>query len=161
MSHPANTSSVSNSLEVRLLIARYRVPRPPPCLTLAERPSARPIRSSLIDRPHTAPLTAAAWAEGKAVRIAVAGEIDLANSPRLKAVVLAAIERPLRPTEVKVDLSKVTFIDASGVGALVAGREVARRCGVGFAVQNTQGVVLRVLDILGLTDALRLAAVER
>ena len=137
-----------------------RMPRPPPCSASTARWSSR-LSRPVTDALHVAPLMAAAWSEGKAVRIAVAGEIDMANSPRLKAAVLAVIERPTPPAEVKIDLSEVTFIDATGVGALVAGRQMAQRCGVGFAVQNAKGVVLRVLDILGLTEALRLADAAR
>lgn len=107
------------------------------------------------------PFSVVAWQEDETVRIDVAGEIDLATSPRLKVALLSALETPTRPKEIRIDLSGVTFIDARGVGVLVAGCEAARRCGVGFAVQNPQGIVLRVLDILCLTETLRHAPARR
>ena len=102
------------------------------------------------------PFSTVAWLDNEVVRIAVAGEIDVATSTQLKFVLLAAIQTPSTARDVTVDLAEVTFMDASGVGVLVAGREAARRRGVGFTVQNPQGIVLRVLDLLGLAEAMQL-----
>jgi anti-anti-sigma regulatory factor len=52
-------------------------------------------------------------------------------------------------------------MDASGIGVLISGREAARCRGLGFTVQNPQGVVLRVFEILGLTERLTLAPARR
>lgn len=101
--------------------------------------------------------SAVAWSDGEHVRIEVAGEIDLATCPRLKWELLAAIEAATPPRKILIDLSAVTFIDARGVGVLVDGLDAARRRGVDYAVQNAQGIVLRVLDILGLAETLQLA----
>lgn len=100
------------------------------------------------------PFPAVAWQEDNIVRIAVAGEIDLATSPQVRAVMLAAIEAATPSGNVNVDLADVTFLDASGVRVLITGREAARCRGVGFTVQNAQCAVQRVLDILGLTTTL-------
>ncbi|HEX6328073.1 MAG TPA: STAS domain-containing protein [Jiangellaceae bacterium] len=102
-----------------------------------------------------------AYPEGETVCIATAGEIDLATAPRWKAVLLAAIEQPIPPRDVRIDLAGVTFMDASGIGVLVSGREAARCRGAGFTVQNPQGVVLRVFEILGLNDRLTLSPARR
>ena len=115
----------------------------------------------MIDGLRAAPFSAAARPNDKAVRIAVAGEIDLATAPQLKAVLLAAIEQLTPPRAVKVDLTEVTFMDARGISVLLAVREAARRRGVGFTVQNPQGIVLRIFEIVGLTETLLLAPVPR
>jgi anti-sigma B factor antagonist len=94
--------------------------------------------------------SAVAWTDGEYVRIDVAGEIDLATCAQLETELLAAIEAPTPPKRVRIDLAAVTFIDARGVAVLVDSRDAAQRRGVDFAVQNAQGIVLRVLDILGL-----------
>lgn len=99
--------------------------------------------------------SAVAWADGDNVRIDVAGEIDLATCPRLEAELLAAIDAPAPPKRVRIDLAAVTFIDARGVGVLIDGRDAAQRRGVDYAVQNARGIVLRVLDILGLAELLQ------
>lgn len=108
-----------------------------------------------------APFSALVWPGDKSVRVAVAGEIDLATSPRLQVVMLDAIELAIPPADVRIDLTEVTFMDASGVGALVTAREAARCRGVGFTVQNPHGVVLRILDLLGLTEKLQLSQTAR
>lgn len=87
------------------------------------------------------------------LRVEVRGEIDLQASDRLREALVEAITR-LRPARVAVDLLHVTFIDSTGVGALAAGFNAARRLGVGFAVRNAQGLVARQLSQAGLAEAL-------
>ena len=86
------------------------------------------------------------------VRLQVAGEVDLATAPRLQTALLAAVAAAAPPTEVQVDLAEVRFLDAVGIGVLVRGREAARRTGVGFSAYNAHGIVLRVLEVVGLAD---------
>lgn len=117
--------------------------------------------SRMTDRFPAATFSAMACPEGDTVCIAAAGEIDMATAPHLNAVLLAAIEQPIPPRDVRIDLAEVTFMDASGVGVLLSGREAARCRGVGFAVQNPHGVVLRVFEILGLTGTLSLTPARR
>ena len=100
------------------------------------------------------PFSVAVTAAGESILIEVGGELDCAVSPRLRAALLAAIERLGPPRDVRVDLSGVSFIDAGGVGVLVGGRELALRRGLGFAVQGARGVVHRVFEILGLAEML-------
>lgn len=96
--------------------------------------------------------SAVAWTDGENVRIDVAGEIDLATCSQLETELLAAIEAPVRPKQIRIDLAAVTFIDARGVAVLVDCCSAAQRRGVDYAVQNARGIVLRVLDILGLAS---------
>jgi anti-sigma B factor antagonist len=84
------------------------------------------------------------------VRVTAMGEIDMATAPRLEVELLAAIAGAAERTEVRVDLLAVTFIDAIGVGILVRANRVARDAGVRFAVERPQGLVLRILEVLGL-----------
>lgn len=114
----------------------------------------------MTDRLPTATFSAAACLDGDTVRVAAAGEIDMATAPKWKAVMLAAIEQPIPPRDVRIDLADVTFMDASGIGVLISGREAARCRGVGFTVHNPQGAVLRVFEILGLTETLALAPAD-
>lgn len=90
-----------------------------------------------------------------AVRVYLAGEIDLATAPQLRFALSDVVAATAPPAEINVDLAGVTFLDATGVGLLVRAREVARRAGVGLSVHNPRGIVMRVLDVLGLTGELR------
>lgn len=91
---------------------------------------------------------------GTGIRVEVAGEVDLATAPRLRRALLDAVRGAPPPPEVRVDLVGVAFMDAQGVAALSEGRAAARRAGVGFSVHHPQAMVLRILDVLGLTREL-------
>jgi anti-sigma B factor antagonist len=89
--------------------------------------------------------------EGSVV-VEIRGEVDVASSPRLWQVLVDAAE--LRPTRIMVDLLYLTFIDSTGIGALVAGRNHARTLGVGFTVRNPSPFVTTQLRQTGLYDTL-------
>lgn len=88
------------------------------------------------------------------VRVRLTGEIDLATAPQLRAALLSVILAAPPRTDVRVDLSGVTFVDATGVGVLVRANRAARRAGLGFAVAHPTGMVLRILEVLDLTEVL-------
>jgi anti-anti-sigma factor len=98
--------------------------------------------------------------DDRSVTLAPDGEVDLC--------VVDALGSAIRDTtgagrvDVVVDLARVTFLDCAGVGALVVGRNTARRRGCGYTVVNPQGQVRRVLELTGvltaLTEPLRPAA---
>ncbi len=99
--------------------------------------------------------------ESNTLVLQVAGEIDLATAPQLRAALRSSLDGAAPPAEVRVDLSGTSFLDAAGLGVLVESREAARRAGVGFSVHNPTGVVRRVLDIVGLTKSLQVEAARR
>jgi anti-sigma B factor antagonist len=63
---------------------------------------------------------------GSAV-VTVAGEVDVATAPRLRSACLEALEGGA--TELIVDMSRVGFLDAAGLGALVGVLKRARAAG--------------------------------
>ena len=81
--------------------------------------------------------------------IVVAGEVDVATCAELREVgeKEAAISARLR-----VDLSGVSFIDSSGIGALIAIRNAADGAGIPVVFVNPSAKVLNVLQITRLTD---------
>lgn len=93
--------------------------------------------------------------DGLTIRIRVAGEVDLATASQLRSALLAAVETAAPPVEIVVDVAGVRFIDAIGIGVLICGRNAALPSGVGYCVRNPNGVVGRVIDILGLAETLR------
>jgi len=94
---------------------------------------------------------------GAVLPVRVTGEVDLATAPRLQAALQAAVGAATPPMEIAVDLAGVTFIDAVGIGVLIAGRNAARAAGVGFSVRSPQPLVVRMIDVLGLAGTLRVA----
>ena len=83
------------------------------------------------------------------------GEIDIATAPAIRRFLLAAISGG--NVHLAVDMSGITFIDAAGIGVLVAAANRARRAGGGLSQLAPSRQVRRVLDVLHL-DAILPAA---
>jgi len=82
--------------------------------------------------------------------VAVAGELDLSVVPRLAEPLTEQIDQ--RPG-VMVDLTRLTFIDSSGIGALIKASRDAN--GALLAVLIVPGSqVDRVFDIAGIAETL-------
>jgi anti-sigma B factor antagonist len=81
---------------------------------------------------------------GRRAVVAVAGEVDIQTAADLQTAIETASSRAL---EIWVDLSDTTFMDSSGLHALVSARaHVSRR----LALICPQGPVLRVLTLTAL-----------
>lgn len=91
------------------------------------------------------------------VRLAVAGEIDIATVDPLADAMIGII-RDRRPVRLVVDFTEVTFLDSSGVAALVAAWRSAAASQIDFTVVNCGPNVLRVLEITGMVQALAAGA---
>ncbi len=90
--------------------------------------------------------------------VAVTGEVDMATAPEL-AEAIAAVNDSVR--RVVVDLAEVTFLDSSGLNALVHAQRGLAKQQIGFRVVSpADRVVRRVLEItqleapLGVVDSL-------
>jgi anti-sigma B factor antagonist len=79
------------------------------------------------------------------VVIAVAGEVDMATAPQLAHCLLGHTG-----TDVVVDLSEVTFMDSTGMTALVQGYNAARKSGCTLRTTGERDVIRRVIEISGL-----------
>ena len=87
--------------------------------------------------------------DGATAVLAVGGEIDLHNAGELSALGLQALEQAEVATIV-VDMTKLTFLDSTGVGALIQIREKAVEGGREMYLRNVPARVSRVLTITGL-----------
>jgi anti-sigma B factor antagonist len=79
-------------------------------------------------------------------RVRVAGEIDMAVRGEVEEAILSALQNP-DTVRVLVDIDEVTFLDSSGITALVVGQHAAQRAGRAYQVVNPQPGVRRVLEI--------------
>ncbi|MCU1688445.1 MAG: anti-anti-sigma factor [Pseudonocardiales bacterium] len=79
--------------------------------------------------------------------LAIAGEVDVYTAPafRDRLIEMVAVD-PF----VVVDLTGLAFIDSTGLGVLVAGRNLALEHGGAMAFVCTQDRVLKLLRITGL-----------
>ncbi len=86
------------------------------------------------------------------VRLILAGELDISVGEQLQDALAEAAAQ--RPRVLIVDLSAVQFIDSHSIGILVRAYTAAQAAGYQFTVANPRGIVLHVLDMMGLLDIL-------
>jgi anti-sigma B factor antagonist len=96
------------------------------------------------------PLTIARRAEGDDVHVDIVGEIDAASSGELSEELLEAARVGRGP--IIVNLGHVSFLDSSGLKALVVAREAA---GPRLQVGTVNPVVRRVLEMTSLLGHLQ------
>jgi anti-sigma B factor antagonist len=80
------------------------------------------------------------------------GEIDRDTAPRLRELLAAAAVDP--GNAIEVELRGVTFMDSSGVGALLFGRDQANAAGATFRIRNPPEPVQLVLQVTNVWDLL-------
>ena len=87
--------------------------------------------------------------------VTVTGDIDLSNAEDLSAVAIPVIQSSTA-SEVALDLGAVSFIDSSGLGALLLIRNAAQERGLAVRLTRTSSQVRRLLEITGLKHEFRL-----
>ncbi len=85
-----------------------------------------------------------------AIVLTVAGEIDMATSPVLENAVRDALTRT--PKRLVIDLSGAEFFSSAGITVLMLAH--SNRAGVALRVVAKDRVVLRPLELSGLTEDL-------
>ncbi len=78
------------------------------------------------------------------VVISFEGDVDLQTSPNVRKVLLDYIGRG---QSVVVDLSRIDYIDSSGVASLVEGFQTARKGGYNLVLASVSDGALRVLKL--------------
>ena len=76
----------------------------------------------------------------------IVGDIDLANSPQIRKAVLHEI-REERTPKVVMNLTKVRYIDSSGVASLVEGLKASRDAGSRFILFGLSPAGREVLQL--------------
>lgn len=85
-------------------------------------------------------------------RVTVTGEVDLVEAQRLQRAVLDLVDGGAR--ELVVDLSGVSFMGSTGLGALVVGHNRLLEEGGSLTLRNPSKAVRRVLEITSLDQVL-------
>jgi anti-anti-sigma factor len=86
---------------------------------------------------------------GDRATIQVAGEVDLATSPQLQAVLVDLVDRGFH--QLIVDLGQVTFLDCAGIGMLIDTRRRVLAHGGSLKLVRPRPFVQRVLALTGMT----------
>lgn len=85
--------------------------------------------------------------------VTMGGEIDLTVTGHIDRQLAAAV-RDGGATGTIVDLSAVTFIDSTGITALLKGRRLADAAGKQYRVRGARSTVRRVLKLCDVWDHL-------
>jgi anti-anti-sigma factor len=90
---------------------------------------------------------------GRRVVLTVAGEVDIATSPSLRSELATALDSGAH--ELWIDLSATTFMDSSGLHALLDAHHAAERVHRRLTIICPPGIVRRLFDLTGVTKTLR------
>lgn len=82
----------------------------------------------------------------KATIFDITGDIDLANSPAVRKALLREVKEKRTP-RVVMNLSKVRYIDSSGVASLVEGLKASRDTGTRFILFGLSTSAREVLQL--------------
>jgi anti-sigma B factor antagonist len=102
------------------------------------------------DQPRMFDIRAEAIAHADRLQLAVGGALDLATAARFVLAGQEVLTGHIQTT-LTIDMSGVTFIDAAGIGALIAIRNHARLNDNLIAVTEASPCVLRLLNLTALT----------
>jgi anti-sigma B factor antagonist len=96
------------------------------------------------------PLDVHKIADGDAVVVRVAGDLDVATAADLWPHLVGSIEAG--QVNIVIDCSDVTFLDSSGIAVLVRGLRAVGPVGGSFRLREVGQRVLEVLTITSLTE---------
>lgn len=85
-------------------------------------------------------------------RVTVAGELDAATAPDLVAALRPLVAHP--SGSVVVNMSEVSFMDSSGLRALIHAANDAKAAGGSVVLVAVSAAVNRLLEVTGLVDHL-------
>lgn len=80
----------------------------------------------------------------------VEGEIDLYNAPALKDEIKKKIEE--QKYNIIINLARVSYIDSSGIGALISSLSNLKKYQGGLKIINVTGSVRKVFELTKLTS---------
>lgn len=79
------------------------------------------------------------------------GELDLGNESQLHDVAMAQLAAH-EPTTLRLDLADISFLDSSGINALLDIRKYASDRGIDMKIVAVSHRVARILTIVGLAE---------
>jgi anti-anti-sigma factor len=91
--------------------------------------------------------------------ITLAGEIDLATCPDVRAAAVVALNSS-QISEIVIDLAAVTFLDSTAIGCFLDLKKVTTNRNIALRLRGLQPGPARVFDITGLTAVFDLGSTE-
>jgi anti-sigma B factor antagonist len=91
---------------------------------------------------------------GRSTTVALHGEIDVLTVDQVRMALATALAA--HPHELVIDLTDLTFIDSTGLGALITGFQRARDAGARFRLAHPTPAVRQILVLSGLLEVVDL-----
>jgi anti-sigma B factor antagonist len=114
----------------------------------------RPLDSDALHMPEAPTLQIEVKPDLDRMLVCPAGEVDLATADTLESRIVDVLHNGC--ARVVVDLRAVTFIDSSGIRALLNAHQRARESGRPISIILGGPAIRRTLEIVGVTDYLEL-----
>jgi anti-sigma B factor antagonist len=96
---------------------------------------------------------------GRKVRVSAEGEVDLVTSPELERVLMREL---LADRDVLLDLSRIDFIDSTGLHAIIESVGTAKEGGRALTLSaELSPHARRLMEIVGLLPVIPLAGAEQ
>jgi anti-sigma B factor antagonist len=92
--------------------------------------------------------------DGDAVTVSLLGEVDVLTVDQVRRALSEALASG--PRSIIVDMAELSFIDSTGLGALVFGFQRSRDAGVAFRLARPSTGVRQVLVLSGLLEVVEL-----
>ena len=88
------------------------------------------------------------------VTVALHGEVDVATVDQVRVALADAVAG--RPRTIEIDLRGLSFIDSTGLGALVFGFQRSREENIGFRLARPSPGIRQILVLSGLLEVVEL-----
>ena len=103
--------------------------------------------------PHQAGNAIDVTVEGRTTRAEIAGDFDMQATFAVEPALERALDRP-GVGALEIDLSRLRFVDSTGIGVLLRVEAEARQRGVAVSIRPAPPEVHRVFELSGVLDAL-------
>src|SRR5665213_3332136 len=90
--------------------------------------------------------------DDKNTTVVLLGELDMDSARELNNVLSELFEQG--PDEVVLDFSGLSFIDSSGIGALISAQKLLKAQGRHLAIRSPRALVVKVFEVTDLMDFL-------
>ncbi|MFD0691180.1 STAS domain-containing protein [Actinomadura fibrosa] len=106
------------------------------------------------------PLAISGVLDDEVLVVRLAGDLDVATAPRLRAYLLETLD-DRRPGTLVLEMSAVEFTDSSGLATLVWAHGEMARGGGALEIRNPRPTLRRIMAVSGLSSRLTLTPAER
>src|SRR3954447_7255157 len=115
------------------------------------RAARRAVRVPLMSAPALPPFEVSSVQQDRRVRLELRGELDM-SSARVLQREFENVERD-HPLEILLDLTELSFMDVSGLRAILDAARRGRRVGTSLVISNPMPHIIRLLELTAIDQS--------